>query len=43
MTSEVDWKPYANFDYSVKTGKPAFDYGYGMPIFEWFAKKDKEV
>jgi ubiquinone/menaquinone biosynthesis C-methylase UbiE len=33
-----DWhdKAWDNLLYGVKTGEAAFDYAYGMPLFDWF-------
>ena len=30
------WKPWGEILYSVKTGKPAFDHVFGMPVFQYF-------
>jgi len=33
---------WRNLDYTLKTGKPAFEKIYGKPIFEWFEKNEEE-
>jgi hypothetical protein len=38
MGHETDWRPWGELRYSVRTGEPAFDRVFGMPIFEYFAK-----
>jgi SAM-dependent methyltransferase len=32
------WRPWGHLDYSVKSGLPAFDHVFGMPIFEYYSK-----
>lgn len=32
------WRPWGQLSYSVRTGLPAFDHVFGMPIFEYFAR-----
>ncbi len=32
------WKPWGEFRHSIRTGEPAFDHVFAMPIFEYFAK-----
>ena len=32
------WQPWGKLGHSVRTGEPAFDYLFGMPIFQYFAK-----
>lgn len=31
----VTWRPWGELAYSVRTGKPAFDHVFGVPIFEY--------
>jgi SAM-dependent methyltransferase len=31
------WRPWGELDYSVKSGLPAFDRVFGMPIFEYYS------
>ena len=38
MGHESEWRPWGELRYSVRTGEPAFDHVFGMPIFEYFAK-----
>ena len=35
---ESTWRPWGELGHSVRTGQPAFDHVYGMPVFEYFAK-----
>jgi len=35
---ESTWRPWGELGHSVRTGEPAFDRVFGMPIFEYFAK-----
>lgn len=35
---ESTWRPWGELRYSVRTGQPAFDQVFGMPVFEYFAK-----
>jgi hypothetical protein len=32
------WRPWGRLGYSVKTGMPAFDHVFGVPIFEYLSK-----
>jgi hypothetical protein len=32
-------KSFGELHYSIKTGKPAFEKVFGMPVFEWLAKR----
>jgi hypothetical protein len=32
------WRPWGQLAHSVRTGQPAFDLVFGMPVFEYFAK-----
>ena len=32
------WRPWGALDYSVRTGLPAFDHVFGLPIFEYYSK-----
>ena len=32
------WRPWGELRHSVRTGEPAFDHVFDMPIFEYFAK-----
>jgi len=32
------WRPWGELRHSVRTGEPAFDHVFAMPIFEYFAK-----
>ena len=32
------WRPWGQLSYSVKTGLPAFDRVFGMPVFEYFSR-----
>lgn len=41
LCDEMHWKVYAQFDYSVETGKAAFDHVYGMPPFRWLQQDPK--
>lgn len=36
---ESTWRPWGELRHSVRTGEPAFDHVFGMPVFEYFAKK----
>lgn len=38
---ESTWRPWGELVHSVRTGEPAFDYVFAMPIFEHFAKTPK--
>src|SRR5437016_13676458 len=35
---ESTWRPWGELGHSVRTGEPAFDRVFDMPIFEYFAK-----
>ena len=35
---ESTWRPWGELGHSVRTGAPAFDHIFTMPIFEYFAK-----
>jgi predicted transcriptional regulator/cyclopropane fatty-acyl-phospholipid synthase-like methyltransferase len=35
---ESTWRPWGELGHSVRTGEPAFDRVFAMPIFEYFAK-----
>jgi hypothetical protein len=35
---ESTWRPWGDLGHSVRTGEPAFDHAFGMPVFEYFAK-----
>lgn len=35
---ESTWLPWADLVHSVRTGEPAFDHVFAMPIFEYFGK-----
>jgi hypothetical protein len=35
---ESTWLPWGDLGHSVRTGQPAFDHVFGMPVFEYFAK-----
>jgi SAM-dependent methyltransferase len=37
FNSEPMWRPYASIMHSVRTGRPAFDEVYGMPIYDYLA------
>src|SRR5438477_4858916 len=39
---ESTWRPWEELAHSVRTGEPAFDHVFDMPIFEYFAK-DREA
>ncbi len=34
---ESTWRPWGDLEHSVRTGQPAFDHVFGMPVFEYFA------
>lgn len=38
---ESTWRPWGELRHSVRTGEPAFDHVFDMPIFEYFAKMPK--
>jgi len=35
---ESTWRPWEKLAHSVRTGEPAFDHVFAMPIFDYFAK-----
>ena len=35
---DITWRPWGQLSYSVKTGMPAFDHVFNMPIFEHFSQ-----
>jgi hypothetical protein len=35
---DTTWRPWGEMAYSVKTGQPAFDKVFGMPVFEYLSK-----
>jgi SAM-dependent methyltransferase len=35
---ESTWRPWGELRHSVRTGEPAFDQVFAMPVFEYFAK-----
>lgn len=35
---ESTWRPWGELRHSVRTGEPAFDHVFAMPVFEYFAK-----
>jgi len=37
------WRPWGELRHSVRTGEPAFDRVFAMPIFEYFAKKPESA
>jgi hypothetical protein len=41
FTTDWQFQTWAELPYSVKTGKPAFDKVFGMPMFEYFWKNQK--
>ena len=41
MGHESAWRPWEAIAYSVRTGEPAFDHVFAMPIFDYFAKMPK--
>jgi hypothetical protein len=41
FTTDWQFQTWAELPYSVKTGKPAFDKVFGMPMFEYFLKNQK--
>lgn len=41
FTTNWQFQTWAELPYSVKTGKPAFDKVFGMPMFEYFWKNQK--
>ncbi len=45
LTLASDWmmRGFSEFQYSLQTGKPAFEKSLGMPIFDWFAQHPKEA
>jgi ubiquinone/menaquinone biosynthesis C-methylase UbiE len=43
MGEPEHWKVYGNILYSVKTGKPAWDYVHGEPVFPYLFNTNKEL
>lgn len=41
FTTDWQYQTWADLPYSVKTGKPAFDKVFGMPMFDYFWKNQK--
>jgi hypothetical protein len=35
---ESTWRPWGELRHSIRTTEPAFDYVFGMPVFEYFGK-----
>ena len=35
---DITWRPWGQLSYSVKTGMPAFDHVFNVPIFEHFSR-----
>jgi SAM-dependent methyltransferase len=35
---DITWRPWGQLGYSVRTGMPAFDHVFNMPIFEHFSR-----
>jgi hypothetical protein len=42
MNAEWHWRPWGELEYSVRTGKPAFDHLYGMDRWTYFRKHPEE-
>jgi ubiquinone/menaquinone biosynthesis C-methylase UbiE len=40
---ESTWRPWGELRHSVRTGEPAFDHVFAMPIFEYFAKMSESA
>ena len=40
LGADWNWQTWGAMRYSIETGKPAFDYVYGMDIWQYFATKD---
>ena len=40
---ESTWRPWGELRHSVRTGEPAFDHVFDMPIFEYFAKMSESA
>jgi len=38
MGGQWSWRAWEAFPSTVKTGKPAFDVVFGMPLFDWLAR-----
>jgi hypothetical protein len=38
MGSPPVWRSWEEILHSVRTGEPAFDHVYGMPVFDWYAR-----
>ena len=43
MGGQWSWKAWEEFQYSVETGKPAFDKAFGMPIFDLLTQHPDEA
>ena len=43
MAGQWSWKTWEAFPSTVKTGKPAFDMVFGMPVFDWLAQHPDEA
>jgi SAM-dependent methyltransferase len=39
---EPSWRAWGQTLHSVRTGEPAFEFVYGEPIFDWYAKHPEE-
>lgn len=42
ITSDIQFKMWAELPYSIKTGEPAFDKVFGMPNFDYYFSHEKE-
>ena len=42
ITDNVQFKTWGMLDHSVKTGTPAFEAVYNMPIFDYYAQNEKQ-
>jgi len=38
IAHDSTWRPWGRLDYSVKTGLPAFDHVFNVPIFEYYSR-----
>lgn len=43
MNLDATWRPYGQILHSVTTGKPAFEYVFGMNAFEYFSNHSEEA
>jgi C-methyltransferase len=43
LGSKPHWDVYAGLEYSVQTGKPAWDYVHGEPVFPYLFETNKEL